>query len=75
MTRYRRAKSNEERRRRTVAAIPWGIGAAIIVVGFGFGARLVIGHDPPRWTVWPVVGFVVAVALFLEWREGTRGRE
>jgi hypothetical protein len=66
VTRYRRAKTNDERRRRTIAAIPWGVGAALVVLGFVLAARIVTGHDPPPWTAWPVVGFVVAVGLLVE---------
>jgi hypothetical protein len=72
--RYTRARTNEERRRRTIAALPWGIGTAVGLVVFVTGVRLVTGHDPAAWALYPVVVLVVAIGLFVEWREGTRGQ-
>jgi protein-S-isoprenylcysteine O-methyltransferase Ste14 len=74
MKRYQRARTNEERRRRTVAALPGAIAATVGILLFVFGARLLTGHDPPQWTAYPVVALVVGIGLFVEWREGTRGQ-
>jgi hypothetical protein len=73
MKRYRRARTGEERARRAIAALPWGVGATLGVLAFGFGARLLTGHDPPQWSVYPVILLVIAIGLFVEWREGSRG--
>lgn len=70
---YHRARTSEERRRRTIAAIPGAILVAVAVLGLVLDTRFVTGHDS-TWVGVVAVVAVLVVGLALERRDGTRGQ-